>query len=197
MRSIQQMHWGGVALMLGALVFLPVKLRHLVDPDDSFLNIYLIAGFTLWLTGVIALNLRYRLRVGHVGKIGLLANILGIGLLAVGHLGEFLFARDLFVFVILGTLTLITGALLFGIATLRADVLPTWRFLPLVIGLIGLAWVFLTNSETSRPAFLLLRTLFGLGWLLLGYVLWRDRGSSTSPARHHTSTIDGDRAVFG
>jgi len=83
---------------------------------------------------------------------------------------------DLFVLIILGSLALMLGALLFGIAALRREVLPRyWRVLPLLTGLIGFAWIFFTNSEGDRLSFMFFRTLFALGWILMGYVLWSDR----------------------
>jgi hypothetical protein len=32
-----------------------------------------------------------------------------------------------------------------------------------------------TNGEGDRVSFMILRTLFAIGWVLLGYVLWSDR----------------------
>ena len=60
MERARRIHWGGVVLMLGTLVFLPVKIRHLVDPDDSLLGIFLWVGFTAWLVGLVALYSRYK-----------------------------------------------------------------------------------------------------------------------------------------
>ena len=197
MERARRIHWGGVALMLGTLVFLPVKIRHLVDPDDSLLGIFLWVGFTAWLVGLVALYSRYQARAGRLGKIGLITNIVGIVFLAIGHLGSFILQTDLFLFVVVGTLGLIIGALLFGIAALRAPVLPTWRSLPLATGLLGLAWIFLTNSETSRGRFLVLRTLFGLGWLLLGYILWSDRSGVAMPAERRISNTPDEQVPVG
>ena len=101
---------------------------------------------------------------------------MGLTLLAVGHPISFMTEIDLFILIILGGLALTIGPLLFGIAALQREVLPRyWRALPLLTGLTGFAWFFFTNSEGNRLAFMLLRTLFALGWLLLGYVLWSDR----------------------
>ncbi len=53
------------------------------------------------------------------------------------------------------------------------------RYLPLVTGVIGIAWPLIANPESSRLRFLFFRTLFGLGWLLLGYVLCSDQDEAT------------------
>lgn len=162
--------------MLGALMFMLTKARGYVDPDDSFLGYFMLVGFSSWLLGLAALYVRYAPLSGGLGKTGLGTAAVGVALLAVGHLFSFMTGVDLFVLVILGGFGMMVGALLFGIAALRREVLPRyWRALPLFTGLTGFAWFFFTNSEGDRLSFMFMRTLFALGWLLLGYVLWSDR----------------------
>jgi hypothetical protein len=99
-------------------------------------------------------------------------------LLTVGHRFSFMCEVDLFVVVLLGAFALMLGPPLFGIAFLRKGVLPRYgRVLPLFTGLMGFVWLFFTGSETSRQltfSFMFFRSLFALGWILLGYVLWSD-----------------------
>jgi hypothetical protein len=99
-------------------------------------------------------------------------------LLAVGYPFSFMCEVDLFVVVLLGAFALMLGPLLFGIAFLRKGVLPRYgRVLPLFTGLMGFVWLFFTGSETGRQltfSFMIFRSLFALGWILLGYVLWSD-----------------------
>lgn len=172
--------------MLGALMFMLTKARGYVDSDDSLLGYFMFVGFALWLAGLSTLYLRYGPQAGRLGKTGLGMSVMGIALLAVGHLFTFmpfgeeiafvLIGTDLFMLVALGALALMFGAVLFGIPVLQREVLPgCWRFLPLVTGLTGFVWVFFTNSEENRFPFMLLRTLFVLGWVLMGYVLLSDR----------------------
>ena len=168
--------------MLGALIFSLTKVRGTVDPNDSLLGYFMVAGFTLWLVGVAALYSRYGLVSGRLGKTGLGTAVVGVLLLAVAHPLAFmtdvdLFGVDPFMLVALGALALIFGPLLFGIAALRREVLPRyWRVLPLFTGLIGFTWFFFTN-ETGQLTFpfMFFRTLFAIGWMGLGYVLWSDR----------------------
>jgi hypothetical protein len=176
MESPSITRWGGMALMLGALMFMLTKTRGYVDPDDSLLGYFMLAGFSLWLLGLAALYVRYGPASGGLGKTGIGMSIVGILLLTVGHRFTFMTEVDLFVLVIMGALALMTGALLFGIAALKMEVLPRpWRAVPLVTGLAGFAWVFFTNSEGDRLSFMALRTLFALGWVLMGYVLFQDK----------------------
>lgn len=170
---------GGLALMLGALIFSLTKARGYVDPDDSLLVYFMVVGFAAWLVGLAALFARYAPVSGALGKTGLGMSFAGIVLLAVGHLFSFMsfvVGVDLFSLVILGVFGLMIGALLFGVAALRRDTLPGyWRFLPLLTGLAGFAWFFLSGAGDGPLFFLVPRTLFALGWLLMGYVLFSDK----------------------
>ncbi len=68
--------------------------------------------------------------------------------------------------VILGAFALTIGTILFGIATLRARILPLSAGVLLILGALML---FLTDPE-NRRAFLALP--FGIAWAWLGYLLW-------------------------
>jgi len=83
---------------------------------------------------------------------------------------------DLYLMVVLGALSLTTGALLFGVAALRRGALPRyWGFLPLLTGLAGFAWFFLSSVGDGPLFFIFPRTLFALGWILMGYMLFSDK----------------------
>ena len=97
MRSRRLFYWlGGLALMLGALMFSLTKARGYVDPYDSLLGYFIFAGFTLLLLGVVALYVLYAPVSGRLGKIGLGTAVVGVVLLAVGHPFSFMFFRSLF-----------------------------------------------------------------------------------------------------
>ena len=76
---------------------------------------------------------------------------------------------------IVGFVVMPIGFILLGVATLRAKVLPGWRrALPFIIGLMitsGMLLAFGIGEAGLVISFL----SFGLGWLVLGYVLWSDR----------------------
>ncbi len=168
---------GGLALMLGALMFMLTKARGYVDSDDSLLVYFMAVGFAAWLVGLAGLFVRYAPGSGILGKIGLGLSFVGIVLLAIGHLFSFIVGPDLFGLVILGVLALIAGPFLFGIAALQRGVLPRyWRLLPIATALMGVIW-FNTGSDDGSLtfSFMFFRTLFALGWLLLGYVLLMDK----------------------
>jgi len=186
--------------MLGALIFSLTKARGYVDPDDSLLVYFMVVGFAAWLVGLAALFVRYAPVSGRLGKTGLGMSFVGIAPLAVGHLFSFspvyYVIEDYFVIgvvawslVVLGVFALILGPFLFSIAALRRDVLPRrWRFVPLATATVGLTWIAATGSDDGSLTFgfMLFRTLFALGWLLMGYVLWSYRDepvSQTAPVR--------------
>lgn len=176
---------GGLALLLGAFMFSLTKARGYVDADDSLLGYFIFAGFTLWLIGVAALYSRYGPLSGRLGRTGLGMAVVGVVVLAVGHLFSFTTQLDLFVLVAFGALALMLGPLLFGIASLRSEAMPRhWRALPLATGLMGFTWLFFGSSDTGELTFtfMFLRTLFAVGWMLLGYVLWSDARVSAAEA---------------
>jgi hypothetical protein len=66
-----------------------------------------------------------------------------------------------------GTLGMLVGFVLYGLATLRAGVLPRWY---------GLALIF--SMPVSLPLAVYGTTLFGLILVVLGYVLWSRKGTT-------------------
>lgn len=190
MTSPDRSRWGGIAFTVGVVVFLLSRFRHLASVPDGALWLLIPAGFALWIVGLTAFRARYRPSTSAMGRRGLDLTVAGIVLLAVGHLGLLLhlmgpqLVRHLtgaaFVPVGLGTLLLTVGALLFGLDAVRGDVLPRLPALPLVTGLLGLAWMIFANDsrpvEGNPEAFMTMRTLFGLGWLGIALVFTTDTG---------------------
>lgn len=176
----------GVAAMLGG-AFWVVKggLIMLGGPDPDLLipaELFLALG----LLGLYA-------RLGGGGWPGRLGGLLAYAAVALSVLNapySLFFAEDgprtpfpFNVTYLVASLAIFAGLLLLGIAVLRADVLPPlWRVLPLILGAAGLlpVWV-LAFIHLELPVILL-----GLGWMLLGYVLWSvksDPVRRTAPVR--------------
>ena len=191
MKGVQRARWGGVAFVLGVVIFLLSRFRHLVGMPEAGLWLLIPAGFALWILGLVAFRAHYGPRARGIGRAGLHLTVVGIALLAVGHVGLLLHlvgphavrhvAGAGFVPVILGTFLLTVGALVFGLDAVRGDVLPRLRAAPLVTGLVGLAWMlfaFDSRPDGANPeAFLAMRTLFGVGWLVVALVLATDRSA--------------------
>jgi hypothetical protein len=78
-----------------------------------------------------------------------------------------------------GTLGLVVGFILYGVATLQARILPPWcgiafmAALPAAIALVWIRPLFGLGAGASTTSI-----LFGLAWLGLGYNLWTRRRES-------------------
>ncbi len=95
------------------------------------------------------------------------------------RLGERLFPFNVTYFS--ASLAIFIGLVFLGIAVSRADVLPVhWRTLPLILGLSALlpVWI-LAFIHLEVPVVVL-----GAAWMLLGYVLWSERGASARQPAH-------------
>lgn len=180
--------WSGAALAVGSLLFivnkfndmsriyLNVPLRDVIPGD----NVLLVAlGQILLVVGCLGCYLVYAKRTSRTGKIGLGLLLGGAILLAVGHVDFTPYSpgEAMFLLVILGGLLMFAGLVLFGAVNLRSRALAYWQPLPLVTGLLGIAGFILSGGSENNPfVFLALRTLFGIGLVLMGIVLWQDKG---------------------
>jgi hypothetical protein len=189
----------GITLGLGVLIFLVSRFRHHLAFPEPALWIVLPTAFGLWIHGLAGFGARYGPRARALGRRGLRLTVVGIVTLTFGHLALLLhllgpavvphgvryLAGAGFVPVILGTVVLSIGALLFGLDALRGGILPRLPALPLVTGFVGIAWMLFAND--SRPdgdgfeAFLAMRTLFGLCWVAIAVVLATEAVGEESP----------------
>jgi hypothetical protein len=188
--------WGGVAFMVGSLLFLVNKLNEMSRlflsrwmPDViSGEDVWLIAiGQVAFIIGYIGYFRLYSDRVGRFGKTALRLFCGGGILLAIGHvsfmrvLGRIDWVEsaatrfDPFFLVIIGLILMLIGLIWFGILNLRRPILARWQWLPLATGLMGFTGFFLFSGEAITAVFLLFRTLFALGLLGLGLTLWLEK----------------------
>jgi uncharacterized membrane protein HdeD (DUF308 family) len=201
MFPIQTNRWSGAALIAGSMLFI-------VNKFDDMSQVYLNRPFPDLITGqsiaVIALGqialvlgfwgcyLLYAKRTNLAGKIGLVVLVSGAVLLAIGHISFTpLVPEDssFFLLVILGVLLMVLGLMVFGTVNLRTKALQYWQPLPLVTGLLGfLAFVVFGNNQTPE-VFLLLRTLFGVGLVVLGLIMWQDSRQSVAHDRNTSQQL--------
>lgn len=135
--------------------------------------------FLLFLVGLMCLRANAGDRIGRSGRWGFILTFVGLTMNLVGNvtdywlgekvLGQALWGGSFAVFTLLGTLVLITGLVILGLAALRAEVLPRWSAWPLIIlpplGILLTFWgIKHTPSGTTLP--------LSITWILLGYVLW-------------------------
>ena len=188
-------HWGGLAFMVGNLLFVFNKLDEMSRlflsrpmPDViSGQNIGLILlGQVVLIIGYVAYYQFYTPRVSRSGKNALRLVCGGGILLAIGHvsfisaLADYVptsvlsYAESLFLLVIIGLLIMLIGLIWFGILNVRQPILKQWQWLPLATGLMGFIGFFVLSGEEITATFLFFRTLFALGLIGLGLTLWRE-----------------------
>lgn len=177
--------WGGVAFMLGSLLFLVNKLDEMsrlffshriadfISEGDTLL---ILVGQVAFVGGYIAFWQLYGERVGRWGKHALRLLCGGGTLLAIGHLTfQPQLPEMLFTLVIVGLMLMVAGLIWFGILNLRQPVLVRWQWLPLLTGVMGFVGFFLFSGEEITAVFLLFRTFFALGLLGLGLTMWLEK----------------------
>ena len=186
MISSNKIHqWGGVAFMLGNVLFLVNKFnemsrlflsRSMADVISGEDTLLIIIGQVALIIGYVAYFWLYAQRVRRFGKIALSLFCGGGILLAVAHVSFMsTVGFDVFIFVIIGLAVMLLGLILFGIATLRQPILGRWQWLPLATGLMGFIGFFLFSGEEITAVFLFFRTLFALGLIALGLTLWLEK----------------------
>ncbi len=194
MSSPDLIRWGGPAAILGGalwaidwILFIsghgPTHInegREVLGLDPDAWDQLSVIPLALIAFGLAALHSRQAARAGWPGKSGYAVSLVGLALWAVANLLR-LPPGGILVFVI--------GMALFGVGTLRAGALPRWsRGIPLILGVLLVPGFVLTfprlvlsfELADAIGAFglagLFTHIVQGLGWVLLGYVLWSERG---------------------
>lgn len=142
------------------------------------------------LMGLVALHAQQqrRGRIGRLGEWGLRLCLVGVVLNLFGNIPDYWFgegtwfeALGFLVGTVLGFLVLMVGSTILGIALLRTGTLTRLGAWLLALCLPGIALLTLIGfgNIPSGPAL-----WFCLAWLVLGYVLWTQRGVTTErPSR--------------
>jgi hypothetical protein len=187
--------WSGLAYLLAGLSLIAQQIYELVGPDPTspgWVAIHTLGylGLALGLIGLVGIYLAQRNEVGRLGTIGFVLGFLGNALtIGAAFLNTFLvpvltnaapdllspagplFTGPMGMIILLSAVMVTLGFVLFGIATMRAGVLPRWAALLVTISAwFGLAAVF------SPVAFAIGGILFGLGNAWLGYAVWSSVG---------------------
>ncbi len=186
--------WSGAASILaGALWIVALPALGEVLPQISHAGGHVLIAITALLS-LLALAGAYARCAGpsgRAGKSGLVLGLLGTALVTLGNFLEGLWGIGVgWGLFMLGMLALFVGLLVFSGAVLRAGVLPRWSVWPFVMSaatLLSLLLVSMTFniSASESSSFnllpLLLLSVFGLGWMALGYVLWSGAPEETIP----------------
>ena len=198
--SSNLVRWGGLAAMLsGVLLILLILLLELELVPEGFFYLVILVFLPL-VVALLGLHTRQTGRFGQLGGIGFVVALIGTGGLAalfvVVGVAETLFGFDpdegpaalgLLLFVLF--LAFIVGITLFGIATIRAGVLPRIAAVLFAFGLpVGFVLDLLTGAffeEEATPWGLYIGPpAFAVGLIWLGYAAWSGRGASADqPSR--------------
>jgi hypothetical protein len=193
-------HWGGLAFVVGNLLFVINKLDEmsrlfLARPMPDLISGQnpglILVGQVALMIGYVAYYQCYAPRVGRPGKNALRLLSGGGMLLAIGHvsfmsaLADYVptallpYAESLFLLVIVGLLLLLIGLIWFGVLNLHHPVVRYWPWLPLATGLMGVVGFFVFSGEQITATFLVFRTLFAVGLIGLGLILWLEQRLGT------------------
>ena len=173
MGSSGLVRWGAIDLMLGGVVWLVLGLSNVFGylqaipgREDVALLILALLLTTAGLVGLHALQGR---SYGFLGRVGfyiafasLLARALGAGAFLAGSSALSWISYPW------GTVGMLVGFVVYGLATLRARVLPRWYGLALIV-----------SMPLSLPLATYGSALFGLIMVVLGYALWSRKGTTT------------------
>ena len=179
MQHSSLIRWSGLTAMLGGALWivvwaiegaLPVAAPGAYKTGFESFNFWSGLALLLIFLGLAGAYLRQIRQIGLIGHLGFALPWIGAALMGGGRLGQVLGMGGVWVLVILGAFASTVGTILFGIATLRARVLPLSCAVLLIVGALLL---FVTDPE-NRQAFLALP--FGMAWIWLGYALLRDGG---------------------
>lgn len=137
------------------------------DPSDTlfFLAPLLLAA---GLAGFYAIH---KERLKGLGQTGFTQGIVGLGLLAGGFFGAYTLGEEpLLRASSFGFFILAFGLVLIGYAAITEDVLPRWNWLPIALGAVAPLGILIGVEVWLR---IVISTLFGLGWVLFGALVWR------------------------
>jgi hypothetical protein len=180
MRSSNMIRWGGIAAMLGGVLWVVWSLLFRVSFEAAggpFAHALLLLAALLTLAGLVGLHALQGGNYGPIGRAGfytaavaLLAQALAALVLLMGS------EALLWLVAPVGSLVLMVGLVLYGAATLQAMVLPPWCGLALIV---VPPIAFYLNSKVFYGSL----ALFGVLWVALGYALWWRGGMPTEQRR--------------
>lgn len=169
--------WGAIGLMLGGVTWLVLGLSAALGyldaiPGREDVVLYIIAHlFTA--AGLVGFHTLQKESYGLLGQAGFYLALVAITARILGAV-VFLAGSSALEWISLpATLGMLVGLVIYGVATLRAGVLPRWYGLALIV-----------SMPVTLPLSVYGTALFGLIVVVLGYGLWLHRGAATGqPSR--------------
>lgn len=160
MSSSNWIRLGGLAALLGGATFIAVEPLYLTLPESDLVTLITDVAIALILVGVVGLHTLQKGNYGLIGRIGFYVFVVGALIEMLGSVLVILAGNALEWVMIVGFMTVIVGAILYGAATFRARVLPRWC---------GVGFIVAPMLPLALDTYGAL--LQGLFWVALGYVL--------------------------
>ena len=164
--------WSGVAALLSGALLIASGLLPLMISSTFLWSISYILALFFVLVGLVGLHTLQKGHYGFIGRIGFYTLFVAYTV-QILSIVVFFWTESAVLFrwlLWVGTLGLLVGFVLYGLATRRAGVLPGWCGDALIIGF-PLAIVLAQYGAI----------LFGLVWLALGYILLSRRDVTGHP----------------
>ncbi len=202
--------WSGVAAMLGGALWIPYSILEMLEPwgadvsyredvgysvitDASLFVAYSMPGsLAVLLTSLGLLGVFAWLGVSGspIDRIGTILTYIAVVLAVLSVVGVIALFDPLFtVGRIFGSLALGAATFLVGLGTLRSRMAPGWTVTLMYLGLAGLflfpLWPLVYALQwVAQGVGATFMVLFGLGWTVLGYMLWSEKKEELrQPAR--------------
>ena len=177
MGSSGLVRWGAIGLMLGGATWLvlglSIRFGYLQAIPGREDVVLFVVALLLTAVGLVGLHTLQRGSYGLLGQVGFYLALVAVAARILGA-AVFLAGSSALEWISLpATLGMFVGLVLYGVATLRAGVLPRWYGLALILCM-----------PVSLPLAVYGTALFGLIMVVLGYTLWLRRGIATGqPSR--------------
>lgn len=172
---------GGLTTMVGGVLFVAAPLfgRYFPQAMESLpaMEAFLVVALLLVPVGMAGFHVLQNRSYGRVGRLGFWMTVvapLAVALGSASYLwwGSVFGSSLLWLALPVGPMVLLVGFVLYGVATLRANVLPRW------FGVVFIVAMPAALASSIAGAFASVFVVFGFAWFALGYALWSQRDTS-------------------
>lgn len=175
MKRNSLIRFGGLAAMVGGVLLVASPLLGRSFPQA--MEALLVVALLLVPVGMVGFHALQGQNYGHMGRAGFWVAVvapLAVALGAASYLwwGSVFGSSLLWLALPVGPLVLLVGLTLYGVATIQANVLPSW------CGVVFIVAMPAALASSIVGAFASMFMVFGLAWLTLGYVLWSHKDTS-------------------
>ena len=177
MSSSDLIRWGALAAITGGVVWVVYGLLTLAIRESAVIDALFIIAALCTVGGFVGLHALQKDDYGRIGRGGFWTVVVATLVIVVGLIvelvGSMTIDEPFVVLLVVGTLAVFIGFVLYGAATLQARVLPRWCGIGFIVGPSLFVLGDLLGDFGGIGGI-----LFGLLWLALGYVLWSQRGAA-------------------